>query len=355
MTFKTFLWIIGLAGSFPLCAQENKKQPAHIGFVYPISSNGKQAAQYTNNFSMHALTGVSRNETGMAMAGISLVIKDSAAGLQMAGISNHIGKTASGVQLAGIINTMGTSKGLSAAGIANIAGDANVQLAGISNYARQAQGFQAAGIINKASKAGAQMAGISNIAADIEGVQIAGIFNKAKKVKGAQIAGILNIADSSDYAIGIINIIKNGTYTLSASIDESATSLLSFRSGGRIMYGIIGLGYNGKAERDLWAFEVGLGVHLLARKQFSLQAEITNTGLFNFKGGEYYKYAVRVLPAFRLSNRFSLWAGPSFAYIHTDIPETIDFVHTLWDKQNNHNNVTQQLAFGFIGGVQLKL
>lgn len=121
------------------------------------------------------------------------------------------------------------------------------------------------------------------------------------------------------------------------------------------MYGIIGLGYNGKAGNDLWAFEVGIGAHLWRKKQYSLQAELANTGLFNFKGGEYYKYALRILPAFQLSGRFSLWAGPSFAYIHTDIPETAGFVHALWDQQSSNNSVTQQLALGFIGGIQLKL
>lgn len=354
MTFRTFLLMLGLTGSFSLQAQETKKQPAHIGFTYPVSSNGKQAALYSNTFSMHALVGVSRSETGVAMAGISLIIKDSAYGVQMAGISNHITHMASGVQLAGVVNIMGNSRGLSAAGIANKSADAGVQLAGVTNIARQVKGFQMAGIVNKATYTRGQVAGVVNVAGEVNGIQAAGIVNKATKVKGVQLAGLVNIADSSDYPIGLVNIIKNGSRFISVSIDESAIVLASFRSGGRVLYGIVGLGYNVKTAKSLFATEAGLGAHLLQKGAFSLQAELVSVGMFDFKGGEYYKNMLRVLPAYAFNKRFSAWAGPSFGYIHTDIQEAADLVgHPAW--QEVRTDGTHQLAFGITGGIQIKI
>lgn len=333
--------LLAMCGTLPLSAQETKKQPAHIGFIYPISSNGVKAAEYTNTFSMHALGGVSRCETGVAMAGLFLVIKDSARGLQMAGISNHIGRTAKGVQLAGIANTMGNSSGLAAAGVVNIA--------------RQVNGLQMAGVVNKATDAHAQMAGVVNVAKAVKGVQIAGLINKATTVKGVQIAGLLNIADSGDYTIGLINLVKNGSRYISFSVDESSIALASFRSGGRVLYGIVGLGYNLNTGKNLYASEAGIGAHLLNKGAFSLQAEVVSVGMFNFKGGEYYKYALRVLPAYALSRRFSIWGGPSFGYIHTDMQEAADLIgHPAWEKVRT-NGFISQLAFGYLGGIQMRM
>jgi hypothetical protein len=354
MTFRTFLLMLGIGGTFPLSAQEIKKQPAHIGFTYPISSNGKQAALYSNTFSMHALIGVSRCETGVAIAGLSLVIKDSAGGLQMAGISNHITHTATGVQLAGVVNTMGNSRGLAAAGVANKSADANVQLAGVTNIAKQVKGIQVAGVVNKAMDTRGQLAGVVNIAKEVRSIQAAGLINKATKVKGVQLAGLLNIADSSDYPIGLINLIKNGSRMISVSIDESAIALASFRSGGRVLYGIVGVGYNVKTEKSLFATELGIGAHLLRKGAFSLQVEAASVGMFDFKGGEYYKHSLRVLPSYAFDKRLSVWAGPSFGYIFTDIQEAADLVHhPAW--QEVRSDGTHQLAFGITGGVQIKI
>ncbi|RXK80894.1 hypothetical protein [Filimonas effusa] len=387
MTCRTFCLMLVVAGSLRATAQEQsaKQQPAHIGLSYPISSNGKDAANYTNNFSAHALVGVSRIENGFAMAGIGLLIKDSANGVQLSGLINRIGNNARGVQAAGIANTMKNSYGFAAAGIANKAsGNAEIQLAGVVNVANNAEGMQAAGIVNLGHKVrglqlagvsntaevvtgmqlagivnvagntGSQVAGIFNRAKNLEGIQVAGLVNKAAKVNGIQVSGLLNIADSSDYPIGIINIIRNGSRYISVSIDESATMLASFRSGGRVLYGIVGLGYNARKTDGLYAAEAGVGANLLQRGDFGVQAEVAGLGLFDMKGGEYYKSMLRVLPSWSFGPRWRVWAGPSFAYIHTDMKHAADLIsNPIWEKVKE--NSIEQLAWGFVGGVQVKL
>ena len=39
-----------------------KESNAHIGLVYPLSTNGVAAAEYRNKFSLHAIGGLSASE-----------------------------------------------------------------------------------------------------------------------------------------------------------------------------------------------------------------------------------------------------------------------------------------------------
>ena len=86
------------AMTFAGFSQNRFIQNAHVGVLYPISSNGNAAMEYTNRFSLHIFSGVSKNERGLIVSGLASVIKDSAAGLQVAGISNRVGKIAQGLR-----------------------------------------------------------------------------------------------------------------------------------------------------------------------------------------------------------------------------------------------------------------
>src|SRR5690606_19328753 len=84
---------------FPAQAQQAPLHSnAHLGFLYPLSTNGRQAAQYSNAFSFHLLMGLSKEETAFVLSGISTVIKERAAGVQFAGVSNHVGHRTEGIQ-----------------------------------------------------------------------------------------------------------------------------------------------------------------------------------------------------------------------------------------------------------------
>lgn len=268
----------------------------NIGFVYPISTNGMQAKAYTNYFSLNVLAGLSGAETGVSLAGLSNIVLDSAAGIQIAGFSNHIRNRASGVQLAGFANITGNSSG----------------------------------------------------------VQVAGFINIAKKVKGVQIAGFINIADSSDYPIAIFNFVRDGEKTIGVSTDETLTTLLTFRSGGRRLYGIAGLGYNHKGQRELAAWEAGLGAHLVSTTKFRLNVEVASVGLTDFKHGDGVKSSLRVLPVYRLGGHIELFAGPSFNYFQTKKGQGEDVVdHYMWSDRNSH--CFYGLFFGATGGITISL
>jgi hypothetical protein len=215
-----------------------------------------------------------------------------------------------------------------------------VNVAGFGNITRRnSSAVQVAGFINKAGDAGNQVAGFINV---------------ARKVKGVQVAGFINVADSSDYPIGFVNIIRNGEKTIGVSTDETLTTLLSFRSGGRRLYGIVGAGYNNKGRRQLAAWEAGLGAHLTFTDNFRLNTELVNTGLTDFKNGGYFRSSIRLMPALRLGSRLEIFAGPSFNYVYSHKGQGADLVsHYLWSDKKNQD--IHGLYFGLTGGLAVRL
>ncbi len=322
-------------------AQTNKVSNVHVGLIYPISSNGKSAEEYTNHVSIHLLSGLSKSETGFIFSGIASVIKDSATGVQFAGIANTVLNSTRGTQFAGIGNyTKNAVEGFQGAGIFNKSNTVSgFQFAGIANITtKQAKGVQIAGIVSTAEKAD---------------VQVAGILNMAKKVKGVQF-GFINIADSSDHAIGVLNFIKNGEKSIGVSIDETATTLISFRSGGRVWYGILGIGGNFSSGKSLLAWEAGLGVHWKLSPQFRINTELLSMRLDDFKTGDYNRYILRVMPAVRLGHAVEIFGGPTFNFVDfTHDKGNYLTHHYLWDKTSG--NHFYGLYFGATGGIHVNL
>lgn len=180
-----------------------------------------------------------------------------------------------------------------------------VQIAGFMNYSGSIDGVQVAGFGNftKGNAKGLQLSGFMNVTKNVNS-QISGFINIAKNVKGIQLASFMNIADSSDYPIGLLNFIKNGEKSISLSIDETVTSVTTFRSGGRVLYGIVGAGYNFKnSNRPLYAVESGLDVHIPVAGHFRINTELVDQYLSNFKKGDYFKGTFRILPGYKIANR----------------------------------------------------
>ncbi|WP_425639145.1 hypothetical protein ACPUEN_05695 [Algoriphagus yeomjeoni] len=379
-------------------AQE--KSPTHLGVFYPISTHGTKAEEYTNNFSLHVLTGLSGGENGAAIYGLAGMVKGDVNGAQISGLWNHVSGNVTGFQAAGILNqsedaTQGAqfsgianinqgNSAFQAAGIFNLAKDVDgAQFAGITNIADTLSGIQAAGISSLSKSVnglqiggittisqnidggqiagiatvaktvkGIQIAGISNVAEQVDGLQIAGLVNQARKVNGMQI-GLINIADSSDVTIGLVNIVKNGDHRLGVSIDENFNSFLTFRSGGKRVYGIVGLGTNVEVKDLPFGFEVGLGLNLTESNHFRLDAEVVSKYLTDFEGNDFNKSSLQLLPALKISRGIHLFAGPSLSYMHSNELDTVDHTGlTIWDDHWNGNYHT--VLLGFTAGLNVR-
>ena len=339
---KIIILIVSLLLSFNVFSQEDKFRPVQINFGFPLSTiNMKEAKSYTNAFSINLLVGISKNERSLSLSCLSNIVANDATGLQIAGISNHIGNKGYGIAVAGIANTAGFYNGIQIGGISNFTKDSNIglQIGGIVNYSGSAKGLM--------------LGGISNISGDFTGFQFAGVMNVAKNVKGVQFASIINIADDSDFPIAFINIIKNGKMGVSLSYDILNNTVLSFRSGGKYTYGILGVGYNAKVnDGSKIMAEAGYGIHIPVNHLFEINNEFkaTSVGFSNDK--TCYNFAYLLAPSVTFWNHYNIFGGVSFNYLNSNYEDSNDLLPKkyLWSKDTNDN--AQRMYIGYQIGLQ---
>jgi hypothetical protein len=347
--------IICAAGIIPVFAQSEgeKYTPVQFSFIHPLGTNGIHAPEYTNSVSVNMLIGISRNEKAFTLGGIANIIRHNAGGFQMAGIFNYTGNEGKGLRLAGLVNYTGNRyEGYQIAGLSTITKDVKgAQVAGLFNTAKDVRGIQVAGLFNTAKDVrGIQVAGLFNVAKDVKGVQVAGLFNVAKDVRGIQVAGLFNVAEKSDYPIALVNIIRNGEKSISLSYSETGSTMVSFRSGGRVTYGIIGYGYNHKADGNTFVVEGGLGAHIHCSSHIRINNEIKIENAISKDAT--FKAAYHILPAYRITPHWEIFAGPGINYIQTDDLKNTGMFSgiSLWKKQGDTK--IRQVHIGYLAGIQ---
>lgn len=330
--------------------------PYQVSLIPGLSTHGMFNSQVINHGSLNLIGGYTAGVDGMELAGVFNINQKDVRSLQLAGVFNLVGRNARGLQLSGVSNTvLGDASGVQMAGVKNWTRNSRgLQVAGVFNVSERSQGMQLAGVLNfSGNSKGLQLAGCLNRSSEETGSQISGVVNIGGKVKGIQLAGILNVADSSDYPIGLINIIKNGRKSFSLGTDESGLAALTFRSGGRVLYGVAGAGYY-LADHELsYAMEAGIGAHLVDRRTFSLDAEAVNRNSTNFNKHEQPRVSFRLLPELRMATHFSIYAGPSVSYTYPDKKNAgIDKIPG-WVLYENKSN-GQALHIGLSGGLKYR-
>lgn len=310
-----------------LFAQANteKSSTFQLSFFPPLSTNGMYSSQYTNTFSINLLAGISKNEEAFTWGGLANIILNDAKGFQMAGLANYVGNDGQGFQNAGLANI----------------------------NKNKFTGFQMAGLLNTASEMkGFQLSGLTNTAKDVNGVQFAGLINIAKDVRGVQFAGLINIADNSDYPIGLINIIKNGEKGIAVTYDAIGSTVVSFRSGGKYTYGILGVGYNHQSSNNSLVAEGGFGAHIPVTSWFRINNELKTSTIGNNTDEPVFNAGYSLLPAFRIGKHIELFAGASINYMMTEDMSNHKMFpsHSLWKKTDSTR--LQQLYVGYQFGLQ---
>lgn len=356
--------------SFSTTQAQDAKNSVNVGFIYPVSTNGLHAGNCTNIFSINAIAGVSANEKAFCASGVGNVVFYDASGLTAAGFINFIGNDARGGQFAGFMNCVGgNASGIQAAGFTNInkgnvdgvqmagfynhARDVDAQFGGFVNTAADVDGVQCAGFVNVADDATVQVGGFANVADEVN-TQVAGFINIAREVKGVQLAGFINIAEKSDNPIGFVNIIKNGEKNIGVTVDEEFTTLVTFRSGGRNFYGIVGAGSNINYGKAMAAMEVGIGAHIPLSRNLRINVEAASTTITDFWNEANFKYTTRIYPALMLGSKLEIFAGPSFNFIQLDRRSSMENdTRFLWSS--SHWGGTYGLNLGGIAGIQFHL
>lgn len=337
--------------------------PYQISLTPGLSTHGLYNSQVIDHLSLNLLGGYTAGIDGLELAGLFNINRKDMRSTQMAGVFNFVGGSAIGVQFAGVYNrVLNHISGLQLAGLANKTSyfDSGLQMTSLANINQRANGVHIAGLINTTvSSKGFTMAGLTNIARDSSKIQIAGLINKsgyvavlqaggliniAKKVRGIQV-GLINFADTSDFSLGIINFIKSGEKSIGLSTDESLFTHADFRSGGRVLYGLIGLGYQSSPEKKQYLLNAGIGAHIINDNRFTLKTEYTTT--FNTN---YHASAIWLLPGYKLNKHWGLFAGPHFNMASAD--KNAAFITNGWILKKastiTHINTTY---IGITGGI----
>ena len=355
------------------CELGEKFAPYRIGLGFPLSTfDLEDGEKYTIAFSVDALIGSAGNIKGIAVAGAGNIIYNNAYGLQVAGMVNEIHYNAYGISVAGLANLAEYYYGIQVAGFANAGRNSfyGMQIGGVLNSSSNANGLiiggvnniafdtldgmQMAGVVNYAKEArGIQIAGVTNIAGDVKGLQFAGVANIAKKVKGVQFATILNVAEESNFPIALINIIKNGKMGVALSYDNMNNTMLSFRSGGKYSYGILGVGYNCKVkDGSKVVAEAGYGIHIPITNWLEINNEFKATSLGFSNDKVCYNASYLLAPSFTFLNHFNVFGGASFNYLYSNYVNSDELLpnNCLWEKDNSDNK--QRMFIGYQIGLQ---
>jgi len=309
------------------------ESPFQMSLTPGLSSQGMFNSQMVNKFSLNLLGGYTAGVDGFEaagvfninqkdvryfqMAGAVNVVGGSVSGFQAAGISNKVFKKFKGLQVAGIVNhNKQEVQGLQVAGIMNrVESEAGHQIAGMINYSHVIKGLQIAGIGNWATHEakGAQVAGIFNKASGTTQQQVSGLVNKAGTVKGIQLAGLVNIAESSDYPVALLNFIENGKKSLALQSDESAMMHIIFRSGGRVLYGVLGAGYKAWGA-PVYSLETGLGIYLVEHSKYTMDMELVAQVMSNFKDKNYNTTSLRILNGIQIHSPLRVFVAPTLNF-----------------------------------------
>ena len=347
------------------------ESPMQVSFTPGLSSQGIFNSQMINNFSLNILGGYTAGVEGLEVAGIFNINQKDVKAFQVAGIFNMTGGDVEGFQASGIHNFVyGNVSGFQVGGIYNhVKGDVNGgQVAGIYNFTDGSSDIQIGGLLNRTAQANVlQIAGLSNHTSTSTGAfqiaglnnysegevsfQIAGLVNMAENVTGAQFSGLINIAKSSDYPIGLINLIEDGQKSLSVGIDETGLGQIIFRSGGRKLYGLIGTGIMEQSEKTMYGFDFGLGLHVFKKEKTGMDFEFVNRQTTDFSGLTNNSSFFRLIPGYKFGNHFKLVAGPSIGFTAFDKNWTYPSPGYVIAERTTTNG-RYSLHAGFYAGIQ---
>ena len=288
---------------------------------------------------------------GLQLGGLANITRDARA-IQVAGLTN-ISKGLYGIQISGLTNISQDAYGLQLAGLTNISKDVyGLQVGGLTNIAQDTYGLQLAGLFNVSHDLyGMQLAGLFNCAKDVYGLQFAGLVNVAKRARGVQFAAILNVAEESDFPIGLINIIKQGDKGVALTYDMLGNAVMSFRSGGKYAYGILGVGCNAQIEERL-VVEAGYGLQIPVCRWLDVNNEFKATTMGYNSGYTRSNFSYLLAPSLTLWRHCNLFAGASINYFMSDRASAATLLPNagLWRKEGDRG--IGQLYLGYQVGVQ---
>ncbi len=360
--------------------------PYQVSLVPRLSTHGLYNSQVVDHVSINLIGGYTAGINGAEFGGLFNINRKDVRLFQAASTFNFVGGSSTGVQLAGLYNrVLGKATGFQFAGLANNTNrfkggfqlgllankteqfSGGFQLAALANINKQANSLHLTALMNTAvSSKGITIAGLTNVTRDSSTIQVAGLMNKSRSVsllqlgfmnitkmaKGLQI-GFINVADSSDHALGIVNLIKNGEKSISLSTDESFFTHADLRTGGKILYGMIGLGFQQDDNKSQYALDLGVGAHIIIQDKFSLNTEYVTTFYRRKSNSSCQSYSVNVLPAYNFNKHWAFFAGPAFRLTSVEQNQSINGHGWILHRSVTADHANT-LSLGVTGGISYK-
>ncbi|PWJ44213.1 hypothetical protein BC781_101563 [Sediminitomix flava] len=300
---------------------QSSEKAFQLSFISPIGTNGTQANEIINDYSLNLLGGHSRGNNVLELGGLYNVNTSYTKGVQFAGLTNYSAKSEKAVQFAGITNIASDQ-------------DRGVQISGITNVTAKGNvAFQLSGILNVADKAGTQI-------------------------------GLINIADSvGGTSIGLINIVKkNGKKEFEIGFSDALHTYGSFKLGTDKFYTIFSAGVNYINQTDDLQYAVGLGFgkDIALKNNFATQIELLGYGLsegqeftsdlnmltqLKVTGSKEFKSGVKVFAGPVLNMTVSKYQGEDGELIGSQLAP-----YTLFES--NNGNVDLKGWIGFTFGIR---
>ncbi|MGJ7029884.1 hypothetical protein [Niabella hirudinis] len=335
----SILLLLFFIAGLKLIAQESAGKTVHLGLVTPISTQGRYARDISPAFALHVLQGVNRDNKGVSIAGLHTTVYGSNRGFMISGLVNQVKGSNKGVAIAGLVNTSRNGRGVQLAGLHNQdAGNGFIQVAGLSNYSHYSL-LQLAGLINTSRHAG---------------YQIAGLVNKAQTVKGVQLSGLINIADSSRCPIGILNFIKSGEKQIGVQVYDDVSASMVLRTGSYKTYGIVGAGLarDKGGNSTLLQMETGLGYRIPLARGLRVNTEaviLARTDVHNFIR---HIESLRTLAGIKITPAIELTIGPAL-YLTDQSDSELFSGHSIWKIKKRESVLL--IAPGIVAGINIRL
>lgn len=250
--------------------------PVQTSLVPGLGSHGSMSGQTMNHFSLNVLGGYNGGLKGVEVGGLFNINSGDVRYLQVGGLFNMTGGSVQGIAAAGLSNTvLKNSDGL--------------QVAGLYNYTKN----------------------------EAKGMQVAGLLNRARVMKGVHIA-MVNLTDTLDgYAIGLLNLSRNGYHQLVVSGNETVTANIGFKTGNAKLYTVVSAGVNLTDDIRFYSFSAGLGHEFHLKKGYFVAAELSSQTLVSGKWKNDHQLSkLNALMNVPLGPKLSLFAGPSFNVFH---------------------------------------
>lgn len=359
---------------------EKLTSPFQFSFFYPLGTLGINSYQYTNEFSLNMLVGVSGGLDGVELSGWGAVTWGDVRGVQIAGLFNAGKGNVEGVQLAGISNSvLGNVTGAQVSGIVNftLKDVSGAQISGIVNSSiGNVEGAQVSGTVNSCigNLEGAQVSGITNFAMRVSdgvqvsgfanivpgkmnGVQVSGGLNFARHMNGFQI-GVVNIADTLENGIpiGFLSFVRRGGYNhLEISTNTVLAANANLKLGVKRFYNIFGFGLNPTQDHLISGITYGVGTAMDLTGNLGLNVDLTVSTLSDIEKWEKEQdfnalSRLSVNASYEFAKHFAVFAGGAVNFLVHD--SNADVLAGSYNYTWDHTSTTYRMGFGFNAGLR---